>query len=286
MKFSAIHLTLTLLFIFSCGQISENTFISKPDGLVSFKLSLDAGKVQVDDGDTFKVIDPEADGEVKESKIRILGIDTPEKGRIKGMEPYGLEATRFLEKKLEGLSEIEALLWSDSGIQRDPFGRILAEPFVNGEYPSRELLKNGLAISCFFSNSIALSEFLIPLQNEAISKKLGFWALNEGSNPDSSILLERIIKNCDGIPGGSNLNMLGESQLKQLPGMNADMSKSLKEGLGEISSWQDLELLMKKDTLFSDAFISNLKLLHDRGLFVLRESNFGFGPIQGVGVEK
>ena len=282
MKFSI--LILFSIYLVSCGD-SKKDENQRPDGLIRYTLNLDQnGTPEVSDGDTFEVVDPDPESQDKQiNKIRILGIDTPEKGRIKGMEPYGLAATRFLEKTLFGLKEIEALHWNEGKALGDPFGRILAEPYVRNSYPSRELLKNGLAVSCFFSNSIQLNSILIPIQTQSIKSKLGIWSLLEGSHPDSLLLLERIVKNCDGILGGMNLNLMKASQLEELPGFTKEIALKLVSILGEIKSWNELEVLLEKESLFSSSIVESLKSLYQNGLFVIRDKNFGYGPAEGIG---
>ena len=52
-------------------------------------------------------------------------------------------------------------------------------------------------------------------------------ALSEVSHPYRNLLLERILKNCDGIMGGININMIRASQLKEIPGLSSEMAEKL-----------------------------------------------------------
>ena len=91
--------------------------------------------VKVSDGDTLnvqKVENGKFVGEVM--KIRMFGIDAPEK-----TQDYGIESKQALEKLVSGKTlEIEEK-------NRDRYGRTVAVVYVNGKNVNEEMVKNGNA---------------------------------------------------------------------------------------------------------------------------------------------
>ena len=91
--------------------------------------------VKVSDGDTMnvqKVENGKFTGEV--IKIRMFGIDAPEKA-----QDYGSESKQALEKMVNGKTlEIEEK-------NRDRYGRTVAVVYVNGKNVNEEMVKNGNA---------------------------------------------------------------------------------------------------------------------------------------------
>lgn len=97
--------------------------------------------VSVYDGDTFKVNIkgyPPIIGE--EIKIRIAGIDTPEKRGTTGyIKELAEKARKFTEHKLRHAKKIEL-----KNMRRGKYFRILADVFVDGENLAKELIRVGL----------------------------------------------------------------------------------------------------------------------------------------------
>ena len=91
--------------------------------------------IKVSDGDTLsvqKVENGKFVGEVM--KIRMFGIDAPEK-----TQDYGIESKQALEKLVNGKTlEIEEK-------NRDRYGRTVAVVYVNGKNINEEMVKNGNA---------------------------------------------------------------------------------------------------------------------------------------------
>ena len=91
--------------------------------------------IKVSDGDTLsvqKVENGKFVGEVM--KIRMFGIDAPEK-----TQDYGIESKQALEKLVSGKTlEIEEK-------NRDRYGRTVAVVYVNGKNVNEEMVKNGNA---------------------------------------------------------------------------------------------------------------------------------------------
>mgnify|MGYP000303399359 FL=1 len=91
--------------------------------------------VKVSDGDTLNVQKVENGKFVEEvMKIRMFGIDAPEK-----TQDYGIESKQALEKLVNGKTlEIEEK-------NRDRYGRTVAVVYVNGKNVNEEMVKNGNA---------------------------------------------------------------------------------------------------------------------------------------------
>ena len=91
--------------------------------------------IKVSDGDTMnvqKVENGKVVGEIV--KIRMFGIDAPEK-----TQDYGIESKQALEKLVNGKTlEIEEK-------NRDRYGRTVAVVYVNGKNVNEEMVKNGNA---------------------------------------------------------------------------------------------------------------------------------------------
>ena len=148
MKKQSLNLSsfaIIILFTFSLAYSSE-TNIAK-------------GKASIIDGDTIKIND---------EKIRFGGIDTPEKKKI-GHE--------FSKKKLkEKIGNNVVTCFREK--KKDPWGRTVAECFVNGESISSFMVKNGYACDYVkYSKKKYAKE-----QEYAKSKKLGIWKMKFDSS--------------------------------------------------------------------------------------------------------
>ena len=92
--------------------------------------------VRVYDGDTVRAI-----GHGIEIKVRLVGIDTPETSKKKGLsgQPYSVQAKKFLAGMvLNKTVDIK-------GYGLGPYNRILGVLYVNGNNVNIEIIKAGLA---------------------------------------------------------------------------------------------------------------------------------------------
>lgn len=102
-----------------------------PIGLVAVEL------VRVTDGDTIRVI-----LEGKETPVRLIGIDTPEKHNQEEPEPFALEAAAFTEKILKDRD-----IWLEFDVERfDKYDRVLAHVWAQGSGDRDKLFVNGQII--------------------------------------------------------------------------------------------------------------------------------------------
>ena len=123
------------------------------------------------DGDTFRVIKGN-----KELKIRLCGIDAPEK-----KQPLGIESRDYLRNLLSKDGDRVNVIVTD----RDRYGRTVAEIFVSdGEkeiFVNGEMVRVGLAYDYKqYSGKCPNKEALDTAQKIAEANKAGVW-----SNPNS-----------------------------------------------------------------------------------------------------
>jgi len=88
------------------------------------RVSVDPGKLSVDDGDTVLIRWGDNDVET----VRILGIDTPLPHNLPYAQAFGEEASAFASGAFAAATEIELLRASTL----DPYGRTLGYFFLNG----------------------------------------------------------------------------------------------------------------------------------------------------------
>lgn len=122
------------------------------------------GKPRVIDGDTF--VDSQG------RTIRLLGIDTPEKG-----EPYYGEAKADLAQLLAGKS----LRFELGREPQDRYGRLLAFVFVEDTVlVNARLIEDGMARTYFFEANISGGPYgdrLCQAQQQAHRQRKGIWSL-------------------------------------------------------------------------------------------------------------
>ena len=141
--------------------------------LVGFRLVQEIGQ-DVSPDDRFIVVRV-IDGDTIESKggdkLRLLSIDTPEKG-----EPYYAEATSFVADLVLGkVARIEY-----SGARRDRYGRLLGYVYVDSVFVNKAILDNGLGYLYLFEDTDLDDPRIADLlgaQRRALAAKAGEWSL-------------------------------------------------------------------------------------------------------------
>ena len=121
------------------------------------------GKViRVADGDTLTILT----NSKKQEKIRLIGIDAPERGQA-----FGTASRHALNKlcfKQHAYVDYE---------QRDRYGRILGRVFCNKIDANQSQVREGMAwVYRYYSND----KSLIALENDAKDQRLGLW---QSKNP-------------------------------------------------------------------------------------------------------
>jgi micrococcal nuclease len=128
-------------------------------------------KKPVDRFTVVKVLDGDTVDFSGGDRLRLMGIDTPERG-----EPYHDEAVEFLSNAALGKST--SLEYGSE--RRDKYGRLLGYLFVDSQFVNEEILANGLAYVYIFKETDKKSnemKRLISAQRDAIERKLGLWSI-------------------------------------------------------------------------------------------------------------
>lgn len=114
----------------------------------------------VNDGDTFLL----SDG----TQVRLIGVDTPEKG-----QPFFERATVFAESIL--LGEEVSVEYDSKPVDR--YGRRLAYLFVDSIFYNKLVIDSGYASVYLFKENRRRAEQLISAQRKARLSKFGIWSL-------------------------------------------------------------------------------------------------------------
>jgi len=114
--------------------------------------------IRVIDGDTIELQDG--------SRVRYLGIDTPETG-----EPYYSEATARNKELVEG----KVVYLQKGKRDRDEYNRLLRYVYVDGVFVNAELVAQGFATAYIFDTDDWYSQTLVRLEQYAKMKGRGLW---------------------------------------------------------------------------------------------------------------
>ena len=145
----------TVVNLESQNQSNDNITIPQPPA----QELPEAIVVKVIDGDTVDLQDGQ--------RVRLLGINTPEKG-----QRYFQEATDRLEELILDKTVFLEMDKTDKG----KYGRLLRHLYVNGENVGLILLKEGFANTFFISPDFKHKEEFEEAENFAKENKLGIWA--------------------------------------------------------------------------------------------------------------
>ncbi|WP_135603743.1 thermonuclease family protein [Methanococcoides sp. NM1] len=130
-----------------------------PDEAVSERTVTFANVTEVIDGDTFVI----STGE----KVRLIGVDTPERG-----EPYYQEAKQYMVDNLFGRTvRLEADV-SDT----DRYGRLLRYVWLDGSMVNNDLVLSGLAVSKTYEPDTYYQDQLDGSESYAREKGVGLWS--------------------------------------------------------------------------------------------------------------
>lgn len=119
-------------------------------------------RVKVLDGDTFV----DAQGQT----VRLLGIDTPEKG-----QPFADQATAELNSLLASSSRLRYEFGKE---RNDRYGRLLAFVYTDSLFVNERLIEDGLASAYFFEDQLTSAVFqeLCNAQKNALREHVGIWS--------------------------------------------------------------------------------------------------------------
>jgi micrococcal nuclease len=116
--------------------------------------------IKVLDGDTFVLSG--------DRRVRLLGIDTPEKG-----EPFSEAAKHFADSLLNG----RHITIEFDRTQTDKYGRLLGYVRYREFFINKMMLERGLARLYFFQGTKKYNSELIAAQKQARERKIGIWSL-------------------------------------------------------------------------------------------------------------
>lgn len=128
--------------------------------------------LEVIDGDTLDIDIP--DGEHSDTRIRLIGVDTPEtKHPTVGLSHYGPEASAYTKRLVLG-KKVTVLL-DTAGEQRGRYGRLLAYiQLPDGNILNAEIVKNGYGYAYLSYPHSEFSNYQMLMQ-QAIGSKAGLW---------------------------------------------------------------------------------------------------------------
>ena len=127
---------------------------------------------EVIDGDTLDIDIP--DGKFPDTRIRLLGVDTPETKHPRvGLMYYGPEASRYATEK--ALGKTVTLRLDTTGDIRDRYGRLLAYVILpDGKVLNAELIAEGFGYA-YLSFPHSESPLYEALMEQAMDEKKGLW---------------------------------------------------------------------------------------------------------------
>lgn len=111
------------------------------------------------DGDTIELEDG--------TRVRLLGIDTPESGQCASGEATATTSELVLNKNVKLETDVQL---------KDRYGRLLAHIFIDGVHVNEELVKAGWATTLTIPPNVKYVDKLLKAQQDARAAKLGIWA--------------------------------------------------------------------------------------------------------------
>ena len=157
-------LTVVLLAAAACASPESGQVETDSVPAATLAPTQDAGALRVTrviDGDTVDVCCPEA-------RVRLLGIDAPERG-----EPYSDDATEMVER----LTLNQPVRLEKCEEETDRYGRLLRHVFAGATHVNRELVAAGLARAYDFSLDLnpCYEDELREVESDAQWEGLGLW---------------------------------------------------------------------------------------------------------------
>jgi micrococcal nuclease len=149
-KLIAAYVIISLIAVFTLNYLT-GSFVKK---YPRYKATI----TSVIDGDTVTTENGE--------KVRLLGINAPEKGQF-----YYEEAKRALERMV-GNKSVELEIDTKD---KDAYGRSLRYIFVDDSFVNLEMVKSGYAHTYIIYPNVRYKALLTEAQNFAREKKLGIW---------------------------------------------------------------------------------------------------------------
>ncbi|MCS7149565.1 MAG: thermonuclease family protein [Caldimicrobium sp.] len=177
-----ISLIVLSLFIIACKSFSESQTGEKslhcdpPLVKVEVKKALDGDTVLLDSGD----------------RLRYAGINALELQGVDGKpEPFALKAYQRNKELTEG----KTFCLEKASRERDRYGRTLGDLLLpNGTSISAILISEGLALVCYYEGSATFFERLLPVQIEALNRRIGLFSMVDKKEAKISFIGNRASK--------------------------------------------------------------------------------------------
>src|SRR5512145_8940 len=132
-------------------------------GAASAEVFFDARVSAVFDGDTLEVVRELGDGETRRERIRLAGIDAPERG-----QPWSRRAKRALAERVLGKAV------RVNAVSTDRWGRTVGEVYADDVCVGCELLREG---HVWVFRRYSDDRVLLGLEAEARAARRGLWSL-------------------------------------------------------------------------------------------------------------
>ena len=156
-KSSKLLIVATILLSIAVGLgVRYGVWVSNQDSQIQ-----EALVTRVIDGDTIEL----ANG----SRVRYLGIDTPELGEL-----YGAEASAKNKELVEG----KVVELQSGKRDQDQYDRLLRYVYVDGVFVNAELVAQGYARAYIFDPDERYSQVLVQLEQYAKMSERGLWGIS------------------------------------------------------------------------------------------------------------
>ena len=127
--------------------------------------------ISVVDGDTIDI--DIADGKYDQTRIRLLGVDTPETKNPRTPEMYyGAEASNFAKNTLLN-KDVKVIIDTVSDV-RDRYNRLLGYIEIDGKVFNEEIVRSGYGYADLRFKHSQLSRYA-QMQEQAVKQKIGLW---------------------------------------------------------------------------------------------------------------
>lgn len=153
--FSFFLLALTLT---ACGQQKTQAPPQAVPVVTQKNNEITGRAVNIADGDTFTLLT----GDTTRIKVRLLGIDAPEK-----KQPFGQKAKEALGQLLEGQ---QVTIHVEN---KDRYGRSVADVYANGQWVNLALVEKGYA---WWYEEYSKDQRLARAQQDAQARRVGLWS--------------------------------------------------------------------------------------------------------------
>ena len=156
-----------LSILLSLNTVNQNTL-----NYSDIRLIEEGTVTRVVDGDTIEVFENNL-----VSKIRLIGVNTPETlDPRKEVECFGLEASMFLKKELEGKKvKLEA---DKTQTDKDTYGRDLRYVFLNETNINKKIIEEGYGFEFTYKKPYVYQEDFKKAEKLAKENKKGLWNKN------------------------------------------------------------------------------------------------------------